>query len=88
MLDSEIYVITFDSTHHAIKAEKEIKKENINIKTIPTPREVSVSCGLSLKFDYMDLNRIINIIEYNDLIFSGIYKIIKKDNGKFADRLR
>ncbi|MBS4536978.1 DUF3343 domain-containing protein [Clostridium sp. D2Q-11] len=87
MLDREIYVITFDSTHHAIKAEKEIKKEDINIKTIPTPREVSVSCGLSLKFDYIDLNRIKSIIQVNNLSISGIYKIIKKENGKVAEKL-
>lgn len=87
MLNKQIYIITFDSTHHAIKAEKEIKSNNINIKTIPTPREVSVSCGLSIKFDYIDLNRIKDIIGENNLSISGIYKIVRNDNGKSAERL-
>lgn len=87
MLNKEMYIIAFDSTHHAIKAEKEIKAKEINIKTIPTPREVSVSCGLSIKFDYNDLNRIKDIIcEYN-LSISGVYKIYRKDNKRVAEKL-
>lgn len=87
MLDTEIYVISFESTHHAIKAEKEIKNNNITIKTIPTPREVSSSCGLSLKFDYNDLNRIKNIIYDNDLCIDGVFKIQKLKEGKVAKRI-
>ncbi|MBS4534406.1 DUF3343 domain-containing protein [Clostridium sp. D2Q-14] len=87
MLNKEIYVITFDSTHHAIEAEKKIKDENIDIKTIPTPREVSVSCGLSIKFDYIDLNRIKSIIEDNNLSISNIYIITREDNERIAKKL-
>lgn len=82
-----MHIIAFESTHHAIKAEKEIKAEEINIKTIPTPREVSVSCGLSIKFDYKDLNRIKDIIGHYDLSISGVYKIYRKDNKRVAEKL-
>lgn len=87
MLNKEMYIIAFDSTHHAIKAEKEIKNKKISVKTIPTPREVSVSCGLSIKFDYDDLNRIKDIIAEYNLSISGIYKIYRKDNRRFAEKL-
>lgn len=87
MLNNEMYVIAFDSTHHAIKSEKEIKSQKINIKTIPTPREISVSCGLSIKFDYNDLNWIKDIIHENNLSTSGIYKIYRKEGKRVAEKL-
>ena len=51
------YVLSFDSTSHAIQSEKRIK-ESFEIVTIPTPREISGSCGLSIKFLSSDPERI------------------------------
>ncbi len=42
------YLVTFLSTHHALKAEKSLKKKNGRIDLIPTPREISSKCGFSL----------------------------------------
>ncbi len=42
-------LIAFESTHDAIKTEKAIKAE-VAVELIPTPREISASCGLSIKF--------------------------------------
>jgi len=47
-MDVEIFsLITFDSTHSAIRAEKELMN-NINVRIIPVPREITSGCGLSL----------------------------------------
>lgn len=79
MIELEMNVITFRSTHHAIKTEKELKKEGINIKVIPTPREITSSCGLSIRFNDEDKDKVLSII--NDMItdegmfLKGIYKI-------------
>jgi hypothetical protein len=43
------YVITFDSTHAAMDAEKKLLKTGIKIHMIPTPRQITANCGLSLK---------------------------------------
>lgn len=51
------YVLSFDSTSHAIQSEKRIR-EYFEIVTIPTPREISRSCGLSIKFLSSDLEKI------------------------------
>jgi hypothetical protein len=40
-------LITFNSTHLAIKTEKQLM--DLNVEMIPTPRQLSASCGLSLK---------------------------------------
>ena len=43
----EYYLFTFDSTHYAIKAQKLLS--GLNAVTMPTLREISASCGISLK---------------------------------------
>ncbi|WP_026895381.1 DUF3343 domain-containing protein [Clostridiisalibacter paucivorans] len=82
----EIYgIITFESTHHAIRGENIIKKLINNIRTIPTPREITTSCGLSIKFDISDKNAIIETIKKSNLAIKGIYKITKKGHEKKID---
>lgn len=80
-------VVTFQSTHHAIAGEKHIKEEGIAIKTIPTPREITASCGLSIKFELEDLERIQAIIAQNQLSIEGIYQIQLENEQKIALRL-
>ncbi len=43
------YVITFDSTHAAMEAEKQLLNQGVTIHVIPTPRQITANCGLSLK---------------------------------------
>lgn len=62
MRDNVFYVISFDSTSHAIQTEKLIK-EHFKIATIPTPREITHSCGLSIKINSDDLERIKSFFE-------------------------
>lgn len=42
-------VLTFQSVSHSMMTEKELLEEGYEIKTIPTPREISKSCGLSIR---------------------------------------
>ncbi len=78
MKKEDFGVVTFESTSHAIKGEKVLKEEGINFKTIPTPREITSSCGLSIRFNLGDLNTIKSTIESNELAINGIYKMIKE----------
>lgn len=59
------YVVLFHSTSMAIRGEKITKKENITVKLIPTPRHLSSDCGIALRFDVSDKERIINL--FNDV---------------------
>ena len=46
------YVVSFNSTNHAIQSEK-ILAGQFKIAVIPTPREITQSCGLSIRiYDY------------------------------------
>ncbi|NBG86984.1 DUF3343 domain-containing protein [Isachenkonia alkalipeptolytica] len=49
------YVITFDSTHAAMEAEKRLLNKGVKIHVIPTPRQITANCGLSVKI--MEITR-------------------------------
>lgn len=87
-MNEEIYyVITFDSTHHAIKGEKILKNAGLEIRTIPTPREISASCGLSIKFGTEDLEQVKEEISGSSLAINGLYQITKNKLEKKLKRI-
>lgn len=86
MIDN-FYVISFNSTHHAIKAEKLLKEHNLNIRMMPTPREITASCGLSIRFEVVDLEEVEDIIKNEDLAIKGKYEIKREDGVRTAKKL-
>lgn len=75
-MELEQGVVTFESTHHAIKGEKILKENQIENRMIPTPRTITRSCGLSAKFDLKDLDRLKSLFIENQVAMTGIYKFI------------
>ncbi|WP_028856895.1 DUF3343 domain-containing protein [Psychrilyobacter atlanticus] len=73
----EFNLISFESTHMAIKSEKLLKEVDLDIRIIPVPREITSSCGLSLRINPTDYKRSREILDENKIEFSGCY-IVKK----------
>ncbi|MDO5754817.1 MAG: DUF3343 domain-containing protein [Tissierellia bacterium] len=44
----EVLLLTFESVHHTMKTESDLKTKGYDFKTIPTPREITTSCGLAI----------------------------------------
>ncbi|NLL81781.1 MAG: DUF3343 domain-containing protein [Tissierellia bacterium] len=82
MKTEEYGILTFNSTHHAISAEKILKEHQLFIKTIPTPREITRSCGLSILFILEDLDKIRDLHLNNGLSIKAIHKYIIVDGHK------
>lgn len=47
-----MHVLAFDGTHAALAAQRLL--EGLKPYLIPTPREVTASCGMSLRFEHLD----------------------------------
>ena len=45
-------VVLFHTSSSAMQAEAVLLRAKRNVKLIPTPRELSSDCGLSLRFDW------------------------------------
>lgn len=84
----EFYVIAFESTHYAIMVEKNLKGK-YNIQTIPTPREITASCGLSIMFQAEDLENICEelIGEKVEKDKLDVYRIVRTEEGKRAEKV-
>lgn len=68
-------VVLFHSTSHAIRAEKVLIREGFKIKMIPTPRQLSSDCGMALRFDRVNEERVAAILGENQVPINGIYAI-------------
>ena len=81
---SNNYLVTFFSTHHALKAEKILKKDHENIDLIPTPREISSECGFSvlIRESSAEPESLLKGIK-----FENIYTVkINSDGGKYYEK--
>lgn len=71
-----MYLISFKSTHHAMMMEMKIKEKNIKALTIPTPRAISNSCGMSIKLmEEVGIEQLIEIVEKDELKILGIFEV-------------
>lgn len=72
------YIFTFDSTQQAMRCEKELKAEGFAVRIIPTPREITASCGLSLRFEKQDQPTIQKKVDDQGLEILGVYRVEKE----------
>jgi hypothetical protein len=72
---SEHCVVLFHSTAHAIRAEKVLLGVGLSIKMIPTPRKLSSDCGMALRFDRKDEQRVTTTLADNRVPTNGIHSI-------------
>lgn len=87
MRKEEYGLLTFKSTHLALQGEKVFKERDIVFKTIPTPREVSHSCGLALLFISDDINKVKEMIAEGVLHIDSLYSYIKEDHKNIIEKL-
>ncbi|UCE19276.1 MAG: DUF3343 domain-containing protein [Gemmatimonadota bacterium] len=71
-------VITFDSIHRVMKAERILKSEDVSLTLVPTPREISSECGMVVQVGCEELERVQEIFNKNRLEIEGIYQIDEK----------
>ncbi|WP_064774319.1 DUF3343 domain-containing protein [Neomoorella mulderi] len=50
-MPEELVLLTFPSTHYALKAEKTVQGAGLQGRLIPMPRELSSLCGLALELE-------------------------------------
>ena len=67
------YIVTFQNTHEAMKAERETVKKQIKVIVVPTPTYITKSCGISLKVDEENIQRIIEIVKLEDIKVKEIF---------------
>lgn len=71
---TEQYIIAFDSTQQAIRTEMLLEYADIEIDTLPTPKEITAGCALSISFEGEgNLGSVRHIIVEERVEIRGIY---------------
>lgn len=76
-MNQSYLVITFESTHVAMRTEKLLG--HLDIDVIPTPRQLSTSCGISIKADVNELDEIKDVMGDTFGVMNQCYVVSKID---------
>ncbi len=60
-------IATFNVTSMAIMFERACRKESLDVKVVPVPRQLSASCGLACSYDFNDEDKIRSICEKKNI---------------------
>ncbi|RRD93571.1 DUF3343 domain-containing protein [Bacillus licheniformis] len=79
-------VITFATTGRAIQGEAAFDTAGLHKKMIPTPREISLSCGIAIRFSLEQLDQICcELVDTGKIKVSAIYSYYKTEEGNRAE---
>ena len=48
-MPKECYIVTFPSTHLALRAERAAQEAGIPVRMIPVPRQISADCNMGME---------------------------------------
>lgn len=72
-MHQEYGLVAFDSTHEAIRTEVLVKEKQFHARLIGTPGQISAGCGLSLRYDLSDTDRLEQVLSDDQVSYQGIY---------------
>lgn len=79
-------IVSFNSTHDAIKSESITSKAELKARLIPTPPEISAGCGLSLRAEERDKDRVVELLRDN-VNPDGLYIMIRENGKRKVERI-
>ena len=68
-------VALFDSTSQVMRGERVLGQAGVRVKMSPTPRQISSDCGMALRFDREEAERVATILSENSVPVKGVYPI-------------
>jgi hypothetical protein len=88
LFDSKEYgVFTFISTSQALKAERVLKNAAAIFLIMPTPREISTSCGLAIKVGSDDIASCYDILISSQVNVESVYHVKLVDGKTRTERI-
>lgn len=76
-------VVTFSVTQHALKFEKLLKENNLGVKLMPVPRQLSASCGTAAYVVCEEKEDILNLCSDKDIAIDTFHEMEVDQNGSW-----
>lgn len=72
---NNFYILTFNNTHEAMKAESACLSSQIKVIMMPTPTYITKSCGISLRVGKGDFEGLKELISDNKIAYKGVFEL-------------
>lgn len=66
-------LVSFVSVHQAVLAEEALNEAGISVLLVPTPRDLSISCGMCLLFSQSTQGTVFGIFAKQHILWSKYY---------------
>ena len=76
-------IASFRSRQQVLKFESALRRSGVRVSIITTPRDVAVGCGLSIRFELADTQRVLEVYEQlrpSNLI--GFYRVERQQGRR------
>lgn len=84
---SQYCLLTFATTSYALKAERILKEAEADFMMIPTLREISSSCGLSVKLLPNQLDNYASELKKAQVPIESVYRVQKNGHRNTVEEL-
>jgi hypothetical protein len=83
-VEKQNYYILFPNVTEGLRLEKLLKAEDIRYTIVPTPRELSKCCGISIKYEGVDESSIKLLVDKHGIGIEGFRSLpARKPEVKF-----
>ena len=76
---TRVGVALFFTTSAVMRAEKQLQREGIPVRLIPTPRMLSSDCGIAVRFDEEHRERVVTLLQQAGVESAGIHLVEDTD---------
>ena len=82
----EVYgIAAFRSRQQVLMLENTLRREGVGVRVVTTPRDVALGCGLSVRFDMGDIDRVERAIRnQRPTNLVGVYRVENRGGGRPA----
>ncbi|HHW91907.1 MAG TPA: DUF3343 domain-containing protein [Firmicutes bacterium] len=85
-MPKEYCLLTFASTHAALRSEKVLRQEQVPFLLVPIPREISAGCGLVLRVRCNQVQKVQEILAAIGVTPGGVYPDMGGGAGSLLDK--
>lgn len=79
-------LISFETPHHTIKADKALGEIAVEKAVYPIPREISRDCGMGLRISQADLEQALRLFQERGILYKKTFPLSEKENTSLIDR--
>lgn len=75
------YVITFKNTNFAIRAERYLLEQKLQVGVMPLPSQIRAGCGICLRISPEEIKRALQILLSKEIAEFDLYSRVEQERG-------